>query len=170
MRHGIKNKINFKHTSHTYYVTHTIYMLQIKIKSRLKFFNLQYPSQIVETDTISWIFSKLSYILTLIVLLFSLKCAPLLPQCWIMHILEHWDDGNTQINIGEEEMLTSVLRFLMSTVGSFSISRPWDKEGAPVPPPNFSAIWASVWSKNNGPSLSPVSAPVLSKWHIYEVM
>ena len=56
MRHGIK-KINFKHTSHTYYVTHTIYMLQIKIKFRLKFFNLQYPSQIVETDTVSYEFS-----------------------------------------------------------------------------------------------------------------
>ena len=36
MRHGIK-KINFKYNSHTYYVTHAIYMLQIKIKFRLKF-------------------------------------------------------------------------------------------------------------------------------------
>ena len=34
--------------------------------------------------------------------LFSLKCAPLLPQCWATHILEHWDYCNTQINIGEE--------------------------------------------------------------------
>ena len=27
-----------------------------------------------------------------------------------MHILEHWDDGNTQINIEEEETHTSVSR------------------------------------------------------------
>ena len=40
MRHGIKkNTCNFKHTSQTHYVTHTIYMLQIKIKFKLKFFN-----------------------------------------------------------------------------------------------------------------------------------
>ena len=34
--------------------------------------------------------------------LFSLKCAPLLPQYWATHILEHWDYCNTQISIGEE--------------------------------------------------------------------
>ena len=56
MRHGIK-KINFKYNSRTYYVTHAIYMLQIKIKFRLKFFNVRYPSQIVETDTVSCEFS-----------------------------------------------------------------------------------------------------------------
>ena len=43
--------------------------------------------------------------------LFSLKYAPLLPQCWPTHILEHWDDCNTQINIGEGENHTSVSRY-----------------------------------------------------------
>ena len=120
MRHGIK-KINFKYNSHTYYVTHAIYKLQIKIKFRLKFFNLRYPSQIVETDTVSCEFLQ-TFLHSLIVLLFSLKCAPLPPQCWATHILEHWDDGNTQINIGEGETHTSVSRFLTSILGSFSIS------------------------------------------------
>ena len=49
----------------------------------------------------SWIFSKISY--SLFTLLFSLKCAPPLPQCWATHILGHWDDCNTQIKIGEGE-------------------------------------------------------------------
>ena len=41
--------------------------------------------------------------------LFSLKCAPsFLPQCWATRTLEHWDDCNTQINIGEGENHTSV--------------------------------------------------------------
>ena len=40
---------------------------------------------------------------SLFALLFSLKCAPFLPQCWATRILEHWDDCNTQINIGKGE-------------------------------------------------------------------
>ena len=59
---------------------------------------------------------------------FSLKCAPLLPQCWATHILEHWDDCNTQINIGEGENHASVSRFVTSIVGWFAIcfvSKPW---------------------------------------------
>ena len=47
---------------------------------------------------------------------FSLKCAPLLPQCWATRILEHWDDCNTQINIGEGENPKSVLSFVTSIV------------------------------------------------------
>ena len=35
--------------------------------------------------------------------LFSLKRAPLLPQCCTMRILEHWDDYNTQVNICVEK-------------------------------------------------------------------
>ena len=49
----------------------------------------------------SWIFWKISHIHASQPL-FSLKCAPLLPQYWATHILEHWDYCNTQINIGEE--------------------------------------------------------------------
>ena len=63
-----------------------------------------------------------TFLHSLIVISFSLKCAPLPPQCWATHILEHWDDGNTQINIGEGETHTSVSRFLTSILGSFSIS------------------------------------------------
>ena len=54
-------------------------------------------------------------------LLFSLKCAPLLPQCWATRILEHWDDCNTQINIGEGENHTSVSRFVTSIVAHWLI-------------------------------------------------
>ena len=49
--------------------------------------------------------------------LFSLKCAPLLPQCWVTSILRHWDDCNTQINFGEGETRTIVSRFLTSITG-----------------------------------------------------
>ena len=49
--------------------------------------------------------------------LFSLKCAPLLPQSWATRILKHWDDCNTQINIGKGETHTSVSRFLTSIAG-----------------------------------------------------
>ena len=35
--------------------------------------------------------------------LLSTKCAPLLPRCWAMRILEHRDDCNTQIKTGEGE-------------------------------------------------------------------
>ena len=53
--------------------------------------------------------------------LFSLKYAPLLPQCWATHILEHWDDCNTQIDIGEGENHTSVSRFVTSIVAHWLI-------------------------------------------------
>lgn len=49
----------------------------------------------------SWIFSKIYY--SLFTLLFSLKCAPPLPQCWATHILGQWGGCNTQIKIGEGE-------------------------------------------------------------------
>ena len=66
----------------------------------------------------SWIFSKIYY--SLFTLLFSLKCAPPLPQCWATHILEHWDNCNTQIKIGEGETQTCVSRFLTSIVHIYS--------------------------------------------------
>ena len=43
---------------------------------------------------------------------------PLPPQCWATGILKHWDHCNTQINIGEGEMLWSVSRFLTSIVAT----------------------------------------------------
>ena len=46
----------------------------------------------------------------------TLKCAPLLPQCWATRILELSDDCNTQINIGEGETNTNVSRFEASIV------------------------------------------------------
>ena len=39
------------------------------------------------------------------------------PQCWATRILKHWDHCDTQINIGEGEIDTSVSRFLTSIVG-----------------------------------------------------
>ena len=61
---------------------------------------LQYSSQIVETEGICLEFS-LNFIHSLFTPLFSIKCTPLLPQCWATRILEHWDDCKSQINIGE---------------------------------------------------------------------
>ena len=62
----------------------------------------------------SWIFSKITY--SLFKLLFSLKWAPPLLQCWATHILGHWDDCNTQTKIGEGETQACVSRFLTSIV------------------------------------------------------
>ena len=64
---------------------------------------------------LSWIFSKF-LTFTPDTQMFSLKCAPLLPQCWATRILEHWDDCNTRINTGEGENHTSVSRFVTSVV------------------------------------------------------
>ena len=64
----------------------------------------------------SWIVSKISYI-HYSHLCSQLTCAPLLPLCWAMHILEHWDDCSTQINIGEGETHASEhSRFLTSII------------------------------------------------------
>ena len=41
------------------------------------------------------------------------------PQCWATRILKHWDHCDTQINIGEGEIDTSVSRFLTSIVDQF---------------------------------------------------
>ena len=91
-----------------------------KLRS-VKIFNQQYSSQIVETGAICLEFSP-NFLHSLLTPLFSLKCAPLLPQCWATRILEHWDDCNTQINIGEGENHTRVSRFVTSIVSWFSIS------------------------------------------------
>ena len=50
------------------------------------------------------------------------------PLSFPTHILEHWDDCNTQINIEEGESHTSVSRFVTSIVGWFAlcfVSKPW---------------------------------------------
>ena len=81
-------------------------------------------------------------------LLFSLKCAPLLPQCWATCILEHWDYCNTQINIGEEgkshkcfkicdeycslltnwlDWLANILRFMLRKGINFNAFMMWIK-------------------------------------------
>ena len=65
----------------------------------------------------SWIFAKISY--SLFALSFSLKSATLLPKCWVTHILEHWNDCNTQIKIGEGKTHTYVSRFLTSIADIF---------------------------------------------------
>ena len=88
---------------------------------QVKTFNLQYSSQIVETGAICLEFSP-NFLHSLLTPSFSLKCASLLPKCWATHSLEHWDDCNTQINIGEGENHTSVSRFVTSIVAWFSIS------------------------------------------------
>ena len=62
----------------------------------------------------SWIFFKF---LTFTVHTFVLnQMCPSPSQCWAMCILEHWDDCNTQVNIGEEENEPSVSRFVTSIV------------------------------------------------------
>ena len=76
---------------------------------------LQSSSQIVETEAVFLEFSP-NFLHSVFTPLFSLKCAPFLPQCWATSILEHWDDCNTQINIGEGENHTSVSRFVTSIV------------------------------------------------------
>ena len=60
----------------------------------------------------------LNFLHSLFTHLFLLKSAHLLPQCWATCILEHWDDCNTQINIGEGETHTSVPRFVTSIVAT----------------------------------------------------
>ena len=40
------------------------------------------------------------FIHSLFIPLFSLKCAPLLPQCWATRFLEHWDDCNPKSTLG----------------------------------------------------------------------
>ena len=68
----------------------------------------------------SWIFWKI-FVHSLFSPLFSLKWAPLLPQCWATRILEHWDDCNTQIDTGKGENHTSVSRFVTSIVAHWLI-------------------------------------------------
>ena len=79
---------------------------------------LQYSSQIVETGAICLEFSP-NFLHSLLTSSFSLKFAPLLPQCWATRIFEQWDDCNTRINIGEGETHSSVSRFVTSIVASW---------------------------------------------------
>jgi len=78
-------------------------------------FELQYSSQIVETGAICLEFSP-NFLHSLLTPSFSVKCTSLLSQCWATRILEHWDDCDTQINIGEGENHTSISRFVTSIV------------------------------------------------------
>ena len=41
-----------------------------------------------------FVLNFLTFLHSLFTPLFSLECAPLLPQCWATHILEYWDDCN----------------------------------------------------------------------------
>ena len=79
----------------------------------------QYSSQIVETGAICLEFSP-NFLYSLLTPSLSVKCTPLLPQCWATRILEHWDDCNTQINIGEGENHTSISRFVTSIAATLS--------------------------------------------------
>ena len=88
-------------------------------------FNVEMKSEpFISRPKYSWIFSKI-FLHSFFTPLFSLKCAPLLPQCWAMRILEHWDDCNTQINIGEGETHTGVSRLLTSIVVVLGPSSKW---------------------------------------------
>ena len=42
-----------------------------------------------------------NFLHTLFTPLFSLKCPPLLPQCWATRILEHWNDCKTKSTLGK---------------------------------------------------------------------
>ena len=75
----------------------------------------QYSSQIVETDTVSLEFSG-KIMRFLLHSVFPPETCLLPPQCWATRILKHWDHCDTQINIGEGEIDTSVSRFLTSIV------------------------------------------------------
>ena len=86
---------------------------------------LQYSSQIVETEAIFLEFPP-TFLHSLFTPLFLIKCALLLPQCWATRILEHLDDCNTRINIGEGEKHTSVSRFVASIVAYYnSLKKIW---------------------------------------------
>ena len=78
---------------------------------------LQYSSQIVETDTVSLEFSGKILTFLLHTVFLSEMCL-LPPQCWATRVLTHWNHCDTQINIGEGETDTSVSRFLTSIVFS----------------------------------------------------
>ena len=79
--------------------------------------NPQYSSQIVETDTVSLEFSG-KIMRFLLHTVFPPEMCLLPPQCWATRILKHSDHCDTQINIGEGEIDTSVSRFLTSIVGT----------------------------------------------------
>ena len=81
---------------------------------------LQYSSQIVETDTVSPEFSG-TIMRFLLHTVFPPEMCLLPPQCWATRTLKHSDHCDTQINIGEGEIDTSVSRFLTSIV--FSLKR-----------------------------------------------
>ena len=60
---------------------------------------LQYSSQIVETGAICLEFSP-NFLHSVFTPLFSLKRAPLLPQCWAERILKHWNDCKPRSTLG----------------------------------------------------------------------
>ena len=66
---------------------------------------LKSSSEQIFSENWRWVFLNFleTFLHSLSTPLFSLKCVPLLPQCWAMRILEHWEDCNTQINFGEGE-------------------------------------------------------------------
>ena len=59
--------------------------------ARPVYHNLQYSSQIVETEAVFLEFSP-TFLHSLFPPFSSLRCAPFLPQCWATRTLEHWED------------------------------------------------------------------------------
>ena len=59
-----------------------------KLKTARRVTQLQYSSQIVDTEAVFLEFSP-NFLHSLFPPLFSLKSAPFLPQCWATHTLEH---------------------------------------------------------------------------------
>ena len=74
----------------------SVLQFAIQASGKLK---LQYSSQIVETGAICLEFSP-NFLHSLFTPLFSLKCAPLLPQRWAECILEHWNDCKPKSTLG----------------------------------------------------------------------
>ena len=94
-----------------------LYSYRIVVWLLVSYWNI---TAILVTEAVCLEFSS-NVLLSLFIPLFSLKCAPLLPQCWATRILEHWDDCNTQINIGEGETHTSVYKYCSFTVARSQI-------------------------------------------------
>ena len=87
-----------------------LYSYRIVVWLLVSYWNI---TTILVTEAVSLEFSS-DVLLSLFIPLFSLKCAPLLPQCSATRILEHWDDCNTQINKGKRtQVFTSIAALLL---------------------------------------------------------
>ena len=91
--------------------------------------------ELVETELVFLEFFRKFLTFTFLTFVLTQMC-PLLPQCWATHILEHWDDCNTQVNIGEGENHTSVSRFVTRIVDSCILQNDLEKL----------AQWEQMWN------------------------